>query len=123
MKLISKTENSEWASPIVIVPKADKTIRICGDYKVSINQCIEVQTYPLPNTDLFGTLAGGTSFSKLDLSHAYQHLLLDEESEKYLTINTHKGLYRYHSISAMVFLVHQQFFSQLWTRFCKGWTV
>lgn len=81
MKVISKTEKSEWASPIVTVPKADKTIRICGDYKVSINQCLEEQTYPLPNTeDLFTTLAGGTLFSKLDLSHAYQQLLLDEES-------------------------------------------
>ncbi|GAA6080037.1 uncharacterized protein K02A2.6-like [Tachysurus ichikawai] len=100
MKVISKTEKSEWASPIVTVPKADKTIRVCGDYKISINQCMEEQTYPLPNAeDLFATLAGGTSFSKLDLSHAYQQLMLDEESEKYLTVNTHKGLYTFHRLS------------------------
>lgn len=100
IKVISKTEKSEWASPIVTMPKADKTIRICGDYKVSINRCMEEQTYPLPNTeDLFATLAGGTSFSKLDLSHAYQQLILDEESEKYLTVNTHKGLYKFHRLS------------------------
>ena len=81
-KVISKTEKSEWASPIVVVPKSDKTIRICGDYKVSVNQCIEVETYPLPNTeDLFATLAGGTSFTKLDLSHAYQQLRLHRHSE------------------------------------------
>ncbi|XP_061735502.1 uncharacterized protein K02A2.6-like [Nerophis ophidion] len=99
-KVISKIETSEWAAPIVTVPKVDKTIRICGDYKVSVNQCIEEQTYPLPNTeDLFATLAGGTSFSKLDPSHAYQQLQLDKESEKYLTINTHKGLYKYHRLS------------------------
>jgi len=48
MDVISKTEMSEWASPIVTVPKADKTIRICGDYKVSINRGIEEQTYALP---------------------------------------------------------------------------
>ena len=34
----------------------------------------------------------GTSISKIDLSHAYQQVELDEYSEKYLTINTHKGL-------------------------------
>ena len=34
-------------------------------------------------------------FSKLDLSHAYQQVLLDEESRDYVTINTHLGLYRY----------------------------
>lgn len=85
---------------VVTVPKADKTFRICGDYKVSINQCMEEQTYPLPNTeDLFSTVAGGTSFSTLDLSHAYQQPLLDEESENYLTINTHKGLYKFHRLS------------------------
>ncbi len=76
VKVISKTEKNEWAAPIVTVTKVDKTIRICGDWKVSVNQCIEVlETYPLHNTeDLFATLAGGTSFSKLDLSHAYQQL-------------------------------------------------
>lgn len=87
--MISKTEKSDWAAPIVTVPKVGKTIRICSDYTVSINQCIEEETNPLPNTeDLFATLAGGTSFSKPDVSHVYQQLQLDEESEKYLTINT-----------------------------------
>lgn len=98
--IISKAERSKWASPIVVVPKADKSIRICGDYKVTINSELEAETYPLPNTeDLFATLAGGKWFSKLDLSHAYQQLRLDKDSEEYLTINTHKGLYRYHRLS------------------------
>lgn len=100
MGVISKVDNSEWASPLVVVPKADKSIRICGDYKVTINNSVEEETYPLPNTeDLFATLAGGKWFSKLDLSHAYQQLELSPESEKYLTVNTHRGLYRYHRLS------------------------
>ena len=37
-------------------------------------------------------------FSKLDLSHAYQQVLLDDGSQKYVTINTHKGLYRYNRL-------------------------
>lgn len=41
------------------------------------------------------TFPGGKVFSKLDLSHAYQQILLDDESCKYVTINTHRGLYRY----------------------------
>ncbi|XP_060761945.1 uncharacterized protein K02A2.6-like [Neoarius graeffei] len=79
MGIISKVDHSEWASPIVVVPKADKSIRICGDYKVTINHSVEEETYPLPNTeDLFANLAGGKWFSKLDLSHAYQQLELSQ---------------------------------------------
>ncbi len=98
--IISKIDRSDWAAPIVVVPKSDKSICICGDYKVTINQNLEEETYPLPNTeDLFAKLAGGTLFSKLDLAHAYQQLKLDQQSEKYLTINTHRGLYKYHRLS------------------------
>ena len=34
-------------------------------------------------------------FSKLDLSQAYQQIPLDEESKKFVVINTQKGLCRY----------------------------
>lgn len=34
-------------------------------------------------------------FTKLDLSHAYQQVVLDEKFQPYVTINTHSGLYRY----------------------------
>ncbi|KAK6179270.1 hypothetical protein SNE40_011672 [Patella caerulea] len=98
--VISKVDYSPWATPIVVVPKSDHSIRICGDYKVTVNKCIEVQQYPLPNAeDIFATLAGGTVFSKLDLSSAYQQLMLDKQSELLLTWNTHRGLYRVHRLA------------------------
>ena len=94
--VIKKVESSEWASPIVCVPKRNGSIRICDDFKVSVNPVLISNPYPLPNAeDLFATLAGGKLFSKLDLSNAYQQLELTEESHKYLTINTHKGVYAY----------------------------
>ena len=83
-----------WASPIVVVPKADNTVRICGDYKSTINQSVEDEQYVLPTTqDLCTALVGSKVFSKLDLSHAYALLNVDKESQEYLTIATHKGLY------------------------------
>ena len=94
--VIKKVMHSEWAAPIVPVPKKDGKFHNCGDYKVTINQAFDVDQYPLPKPeDLFAMLAGGKTFSKLDLLQAYQQLMLDETLAKYVTINTHRGLYRY----------------------------
>ncbi len=80
--------------------KPDKSIRLCGDYKVTVNRSISEEQYPIPNTeDLFATLAGGKKFTKLDLSQAYTQLELDSDSEDLLTINTHLGLYRYRRLA------------------------
>ena len=94
--IIYKVSQSNWAAPVVLVPKKDGSLRVCGGCKMTVNQCTDVDHYHLPNTeDLFAKLAGGQLFSKIDLYHACQEVELDEDSQKYLTINTHKGLYRY----------------------------
>ena len=96
--VIEKVEHSDWAAPIVPVLKKNGKFRICGDYKVTVNQALDVDQYPLPKPeDLIATLAGGKKFSKLDLSQDYQQLPLDAESTKYMyvTFNTHRGLYCY----------------------------
>jgi len=57
--------------------------RFCenGDYKVTANQAIKCDTYLISHIeDLFAAMAGGTCFTKLDLSHAYLQLELDESS-------------------------------------------
>ena len=92
----SRCSNSVWAAPIIAVPKKDGHFRICGDYKVTINHSLEVDQYPLLNpTDLYASLTGGQKFTKLDLSQAYQQLLLDEASLKLTIITTHQGLHQY----------------------------
>lgn len=74
--------------------KTDSTVRICGDYKVTINPWLEVDQYPLPKTqDLFKKLTGGETLTKLDLSQAYEQVQLEEWSKHYLSMNTHKGLF------------------------------
>ena len=60
----------------------------------------QMYVYPLPRVeDLFANLAGGCSFTKLDLAQAYQQILLGESSKQYVTINTHKSLYRYNRLT------------------------
>ena len=94
--ILEKIDHSEWAALIVAVPKKDGSVRICGDYKMTINQMLDVDQYPLPTPDdLFATLAGGQKFTKLDLAQAYLQLPLEENSKDFLVINSHKGLYRY----------------------------
>jgi len=61
---------------------------------------VEDTCYPLPTAeDLFAKLAGGKVFTKLDLSNAYQQLELSEDSKEYLTVNTHKGLFKYQRLA------------------------
>ena len=94
--VIKSVNYSEWAAPIVPVIKSSGQVRICGDYKVTINKVAKVDRYPLPHIDeLYAKLSGGQLFSKLDLSNAYQQLPLDEASQKLTTINTPKGLFMY----------------------------
>ena len=97
--VIEPVQISDWAAPIVPVLKKDGSVRICGNYKVTINQVAKNDTYPLPRIeDIFASLARGTCYSKLELAHAYQQILLDDDSKQYVTINTHKGLYRYNRL-------------------------
>ena len=77
--IISPVEFADWAAPIVPVVKTDGTIRICGDYKVTINQAAKVDTYPLPRIEDLASLGRGKLFTKLDLAHAYQQIPLDGE--------------------------------------------
>ena len=90
--ILDKVDYSEWAAPIVAIPKKDSKFRICGDYKVTVNQALDVEQYH-QRTCLRRWPA--EKFTKLDLSQAYQQLPFDEGSRKYVTVNTHKGLYQY----------------------------
>nr|XP_022323016.1 uncharacterized protein K02A2.6-like [Crassostrea virginica] len=73
MGILQKVETSEWATPIVAVPKKNGKVRICGDFKVTINPQLNVDQYPLPKIeDIFASLSGGQHFSKIDLRQAFE---------------------------------------------------
>ena len=99
-QVLNKVERSDWATPTVNLLKKDQGIRICGDYKVTVNPMIDLERYPLPTAEsIFATLAGGKQFTKLDLAHSYNQPEPDDLSKEYLTINTHQGLYRPNRLS------------------------
>ena len=92
---LEPVEHSEWA-PIVVVTKKDGGIRICADFKMTINPYLHMKTFPLPTPDeVFSTLSNGESFTKLDLARAYKQMRVAKGSQGYLTINTPLGLFKY----------------------------
>ncbi|XP_026687108.1 uncharacterized protein K02A2.6-like [Diaphorina citri] len=93
--VIFEVDSSDWASPIVPVIKPDGSLRICGDYKVSINKNLVVDKHPIPRiSDLISSIKGNI-FAKLDLSQAYLQIPLCPESQLLTTISTHRGLFCY----------------------------
>ena len=60
---IEKVQFSDCAAPIVTVVKPDKSIRICGDYKVTVNSVSKLDNYPIPKTGDLADLGGGKYFT------------------------------------------------------------
>ncbi|XP_054272632.1 uncharacterized protein K02A2.6-like [Macrosteles quadrilineatus] len=86
--------SSEWGTPLVVIPK-QQGVRLCGDFKVTLNQVIQHEHYPLPQPDdIFAALSGCQFFSVLDLQSAYLQMPVAESSQELLTLTTHKGLFR-----------------------------
>ena len=63
MGVIEEACYSEWAAQKVPDIKLHNLMRVCGDYKVTLNAILEVDLHPL-----FVELSGGDKFSKLDFS-------------------------------------------------------
>ena len=90
--ILVKVEHSDWATPIVVVDNKSK-LRICGDYKVTLNRVIETRHYPIPLVEeCFNAVAGGTKFTVLDIKKAYNTLSIRECDRNLTTINTFMGL-------------------------------
>ncbi|KAL1274376.1 hypothetical protein QQF64_027190, partial [Cirrhinus molitorella] len=98
-KIILPVKYSEGAAPIVPMLKPDGSIRLCGDYKLTVNKVSTLEQHPIPRVeDLFARLDGGKQFTKLDMIHTYQQIIMNENSNKNLTVNTHKGLFTYNCL-------------------------
>lgn len=93
--VIELVKNAEWATPLVLVVKNNGKIRVCADYKVTVNKVMQDFKHPLPRIEeLFAALQGGEHFTKLDLSNAYNQLELTEDTKRLLCWSTHRGIYK-----------------------------
>ena len=87
--------STEWASPVVFVPKKDGTMRFCVDYRKQ-NAVTVRDSYPLPRMDEFiDSLGDATVFTTLDCSSRYWQVEIAEEDRDKTTFTSHSGLYRF----------------------------
>ena len=92
--MLTKVKSCPWGTPLVPIPKKDGGLRLCADYKITVNKWLVDVPYPTPTIEeIFAGLSGGKKFTKLDLSAAYNQLELSENSKKLLAWSTHKGIY------------------------------
>ena len=86
---------SPWAGPVVLVTKADNTLRLCIDYR-NLNKATIKGSYPLPQLqDTLDTLYGNNLFATLDLLKGYYQIKIEEGSRKKTAFTTHIGLFQY----------------------------
>lgn len=77
------------------VPKKNGELRVCGDYKATINKHLKDFHYPIPTPkSIFEKLRGNRYFFKLDMRSAYHQIPLDEQSSRLCAWSTHKGIYK-----------------------------
>ncbi|KFD64442.1 hypothetical protein M514_23466 [Trichuris suis] len=93
--VIEPISNPKWSTPIVPVIKSTGAIRLCGDYKVTINTALQDNPYPIPAVNnLLSNLSGGQVFAKIDMAQAYLQLPVDNASAEAQTIITHRGAFK-----------------------------
>ena len=103
MGIIEPIQYLEWAAATVAVIKTDQLIRLCGDYKMTVDKCTNLDSYPIPKIeDLYTKLSQGRKFTKLDFRSAFLQVPIHKDSKKFFMINNPRGLYQFNLLSFVV---------------------
>ena len=92
---IIKRGNSVWSSPCILVPKPDKSFRLCTDFR-KVNDVTKTDTYPLPRIeDCIDSVGKARYVTKLDMLKGFWQVPLSERAKEISAFTTPSGLYRY----------------------------
>ena len=92
---VVQPSKSDWASPVVMVPKKDGTQRFCVDFR-KVNSISKFDAYPMARIDdIIDRLGRARYLSTIDLTRGYWQVPLSEESRKKTAFTTPTGLYEF----------------------------
>lgn len=92
---IIRPSQSDWSSPIALVPKPDGSIRFCIDFR-QVNVVSTLDAYPLPRVnELIERLGDAQYISTLDLTKGYWQVPLREADQKKTSFSTPEGLFEF----------------------------
>ena len=84
-----------FAAPILFVKKADRSLRLCIDYR-KLNKMSCKDRYLLPLIDeLLAQISKAKVYTKLDVRQAFHCIHIDPESEELTTFRTRYRSYKY----------------------------
>jgi len=91
---VIEPSQSDCASPVVLIPKPDGSLRFCIDYR-QLNERTVRDLYPLPRmNDCLDSLGDSQFFSTLDCNAGYWQIPLAEEDKPKTAFTCHCGTYQ-----------------------------
>ncbi|CAM4589834.1 unnamed protein product [Lepidochelys kempii] len=100
---VIEPSQSEWRSPVVLVPKPDGSWQFCIDFW-RVNAISKFDAYPMPRIDeLLDWLGEACYITTLDLTKGYWQIPLDPRSKEKTAFATPSGLYHF---TQMPFSLH-----------------
>ena len=92
---VIEPSTSEWASPVILVPKPDGSLRFCVDYR-KLNAVTKRDSYPMPRMDeCIDSLGDATLFSTLDCNSGYWQLPIAKDDQDKTTFTCHSGSFKW----------------------------
>ncbi len=92
---VVRPSQSPWASPVVLVPKKDGSVRFCVDYR-RLNQITEKDVFPLPLiSEVLDSLGTAKYFSSLDMASGYWQVRVADKDIPKTAFVTYNGLWEF----------------------------